>query len=280
MTDLFNRDISVTIGTTKIAARVVENGQAVARPTLRMAFSVEKSGASSPNKAELTVYNLNETHRQSLKETQPCIIEAGYVQQLEQIFSGDISYAASNKESTAWVTKIQLKDGGEKYASARINKSFGPGTQLTAVLNQAAKALGVGLGNSSTAFNDIVRGLKQFTKGVAVSGKVSDILDKYVSTAGLQWSIQDGQLQVLKPEETTQQQVLLLSPTSGLIGSPELGEKGIVKARTLLLGGLVPGRRVKFESLTVTGFFKLERVRHYGDTWGTDWYSELEAKPL
>jgi len=30
----------------------------------------------------------------------------------------------------------------------------------------------------------------------------------------------------------------------------------------------------------MNGFFRVEKVVHSGDTWGSDWYSELEAKPI
>jgi hypothetical protein len=281
VSDLFNRDIAVTVGTLRIAARVQEGDALVAKPTLRVAFSIEKSLNRDPNKAEITIYNLNEEHRKGLQKKLPCIIEAGYVGTMEKLFSGDVSYASHNRETTNWVSKLQSQDGGVQYTSARMSKSFGPGTQMSALLNQAASALGVGPGNASQAFGGALRGgLTQFTKGVSVSGRVSDVLDKYVSTAGLEWSIQDGQLQVLQPKGTTQQQVISLTPDSGLIGSPELGEKGIVKAKSLLMGGLLPGRKVHIEAALVTGFFRIEKVKHYGDTWGTDWYSDLEAKPL
>lgn len=283
MTDLFNRDISITVGTLKIAARVKQTGSdsLVARPTLRVAFAVEKSLNRDPNKAEVTIYNLNEEHRKALQKKQACIIEAGYVSTMEKIFNGDLTFVSHARESVNWASKIEAKDGGVQYQSARMNKSFRPGTQMSAVLNQAAQALGVGPGNAAQAFSGTLRGgLTQFTKGVTLSGRVSDVLDKFVTTAGLEWSIQDGQIQVLQPKSTTQQLLINLSPDSGLIGSPEMGEKGIVKAKCLLMGGLVPGRKVKLESAMVTGFFRIEKVRHSGDTWGSEWYSEMEAKPV
>jgi hypothetical protein len=283
MSDLFNRDIAVTVGTLRIAARVKQAGGSalVAQPTLRVAFAVEKSLNRDPNKAEISIYNLNDEHRKALQKKQACIIEAGYVNTMEKLFNGDLTFVSHNRETVDWVSKMQAKDGGVQYASARINKSFRPGTQMTAVLNQAAQALGVGMGNAQQAFSGSLRGgLTQFTKGVTLSGRVSDVLDKFVSSAGMEWSIQDGQLQVLQSKSTTQQFVINLSADSGMIGSPELGEKGIVKVRSLLMGGLLPGRKVKIESAMVTGFFRVEKVKHYGDTWGTDWYSEMEAKPV
>jgi hypothetical protein len=104
--------------------------------------------------------------------------------------------------------------------------------------------------------------------------------DKYVSTAGYQWSIQDGVLQVLAPSETTLETVYVLNSSSGMIGSPEKGEDGTIKGVSLLQGDIRPGRRIQFDSKMVKGTFKTERVIHTGDTWGQNWYTELEAKPI
>ena len=140
--------------------------------------------------------------------------------------------------------------------------------------------LGIGYGDSFNKLANPLRKLVIFKKGIVVEGKVSKLLDKYVSGAGYQWSIQDGVLQVLAPSETTLETVYVLNAASGLIGSPEKGEDGTVKAVSLLQGGIRPGRRIQLDSAMVQGTFKIERVIHHGDTWGKDWYTEVEAKPI
>ncbi len=114
----------------------------------------------------------------------------------------------------------------------------------------------------------------------ALSGKVSKLLDKYVTSAGYQWSIQDGQLQVLAPDETLLDMITILSSVTGLVGSPEQSEKGIIKARSLLQPSIIPGRRVTVFSKMITGSYKATKASIFGDTWGTDWYTEFEGKPV
>jgi hypothetical protein len=284
VSDLFNRDIVVVVNTIRIASRGLDDDPTLptVKPLLKMSFSVEKSANRDPNKAEVKIWNLTSEHRASLQKDQPLIIEAGYVGTTEQLFSGDITFVSHVREATDWITTVQCGDGAKQYSSARMNQSFGPGTQMSALLKGAADSLGVGLGNAAQKFSsgNFRGGLTEFTRGVTVSGRASDVLDKYCTTAGFQWSIQDGQLQVLQPNETTQQDVLSLTADSGLIGSPEVGEGGVVKAKCLLLGGLMPGRKCHIKSALIDGFFKLEKTKHFGDTWGQDWYSDLEGRPL
>jgi hypothetical protein len=301
MTELFNRDLTLNVGGAVINMHDVDPITRRIRPMLRVRFVVEKSGNRDPNRAEVIVYNLNRANRKVLEEGSnllektegafewPLVIEAGYVGSKSQIFSGDITYANSVRSGVDWVTTIEAEDGGKKYASKRINKSYGPGTTLQILLTDLAKALGVGLGNSAAKFaaaatdvNSRVfkRNFKRFQKGVVVRGRVSRNLDRYITSAGFLWSIQDGQLQVLGPDEVVVGTAVVLNKSTGLIGAPEKGEKGIVTARSLMQGLIIPGRRVILESESVTGQFKARDLKHFGDSHGNDWYTDFEGKPV
>lgn len=281
MAEYFNRDFSVQVGPRLIRAR--PDDEDVSRPTLRITFNVEKGDAKTPNQAEVTILNLSDNSRSAIQEKgAACIIEAGYVNNTSQIFAGDLQYASTKRSGPDWVTTFQTGDGSAKYRGARISESLPKGTQLTQAIEKAAGALGVGLGNAVEKIQEgnFRGGLQEFARGVVLQGRASDELDKLLKTAGLQWSIQDGQLQLLRANETTDDQAVVISSGTGMIGSPEVGEKGEVTVRTLLQGLIRPGGRVQLETEELNGLFKVGRVNHVGDTWGNDWYTELEAKPL
>jgi hypothetical protein len=302
MTDLFNRDFRCTIGAALISIQTPNplSPDTIA-PSLRASFRIEKTDSPEPNKATVEVYNLNTANRAILKEGAdlvakaiaaakklgvppswewPLVVEAGYTSGISQLFSGDVTFARSVKERVDWITTIEAEDGGPKFANARVNLSFGAGTTLVAILTTLAKEIGLGIGNSVAHFSVPLRKRILFKKGVVLSGKVSEILDTYCATAGYTWSIQDGQLQVLASTETLVEAVVKVSPSTGLVGSPELGEEGVVTFRSLLQGKIRPGKRVILDSKSVKGTFKVQRVTYIGDTWGTDWYSEVEGKPI
>lgn len=301
MTEFFNRDFQCLIGGAVISCQIPDMITETFQPSLRASFKVEKTSAKEPNKATIEVYNLSESNRSILKDGAdivartialaqkakvapvwqwPLIVEAGYVGSREQLFTGDVVYAQSKRDTTSWITTIEAEDGGIQFSNARIKQSFGPGTTLQTVLLACAKALGVGIGNSMTKLAAPKRSLVVYKKGLVLSGKVSDVLDKQCTNAGYKWSIQDGQLQLLAKGETLIESVPILSATSGLIGSPELGEAGSIKCQSLLRGTIKPGKRIIVESQLVKGTFKVDRVTHSGDTWGSNWYSEIEAKPV
>lgn len=295
---LYNRDFELSIGAQKIPIQHLNPLTKQITTAIRVAFSVEKSDNRDPNRASVDIYNLHESNRKVLQAGSdlveksrakgliydwPIVIDAGYAATKATIFSGDIVHAQSRSDGTEWITTIEAEDGGNKYASARISQTFGPGTTVTVVLTALANALGVGLGNSAAHFASGIpaaeRGFLAFDHGVALSGKVSTLLDKYVTSAGFVWSIQDGQLQVLAPDEPLIGMTTALAAATGLVGSPEQGEKGLISVRSLLQPSIIPGRLVTLVSNMLKGLYKATRVHHFGDTHGPEWYTEFEGKP-
>ena len=288
MTALFNRDFALKIGPTPLEIHlpgvpIIEDDKP--STTLRVVFDIEKTSSSEPNQAEVLIYNLNETHRKLLQQFAgkpaqffPLSIEAGYMGTRELIFMGDILNADSYREGVSWLTKINASDGGNKYVSKRLNKTFAKGTLLITLLMSVIAASGLGAGNSAILAAS-PRGFTVFQKAVTVDGRISDILDKYVASAGFQWSIQNGQIQIREPMKATGEPVVLLNQYFGLIGTPEVGEKGKINFTSLLQGSIRPGRRTMIESLSANGLFVVESARYSGDTWGGDWYVQADAVP-
>ena len=279
--DLFNRNIVLQINTTQITARSLTNLDK-SRPTLRIVFKIEKNLAEQPNKSTVAVYNLSEVTRKFLSVGHLVRVQAGYTKTLTDIFSGTVSYINQGREGADWISTFHCADSLAQYTSARMNKSYTTGTPIKRLLMDAVATMGVGLGNSIEAIAgpSMRKGFTTFLKGAVASGKVSDILTKYLGSTGYNWSIQDGQLQVIGKGLPTREPAIVLSSTSGLIGSPELGEKGLVKAKSLLQGGFHAGRMVSIISRGINGIFVTEKVVHSGDTWGADWTTDIDARPL
>lgn len=278
MSDLFNREITVTVGEVEISSKYQEF-----LPPLRVIFNVEKTNQPEPHTAKLEIWNLSDDTRSKFRtEKIPVRLDAGYRDESSLIFSGDMSYASTIRQGVNWVTSFQAGDGEQAIRSARINENAKGPVKLRAVIKQVAKSLGVGLGNLTKKLDagGFRKQIDELSNGAVLSGKSSKILDDMLKTAGFEWHIENGELVVTSPQETSQETAIVLSIENGLIGSPEVGEKGIVKAISLLQAGLYPTRKVELIADAVGGHFKVIRVVHSGDTWSTDWYSELEAKPL
>lgn len=254
---------------------------------LDIAFRVEKSTKRTPNKAEIRVWNLNETSRSIVETGDPrvVILRAGYAEDGDPppvIFLGDIRKARTEIDGVDVVTVIPGRDGGAAFSDARISKVYPAGTQVTRAIRDAVDALGIGPGNLSEfeAALALRGGASVFPDGYVANGPARSTLDALIRGAGLRWSIQGGALQVQSRGGALATQAVLLTPDTGLVGSPTKNEKGIVTARSLLQKGLDPGRRVTVESRLVSGEYEIRRVVYEGETAGVAWYATLELRPI
>lgn len=287
---LFDREIVLEIGTRRIASRDATTGER--KPILRVQFKIERTLQPEPNTADVSIFNLSKESRAAVQEKGILSeIEAGYFGLISLIFRGDLDYGSTVRVGPDWVTTFQASDGGKQFRSSRINLPFDAGTKIGDVINQAAKQLGVGLGNvASEVAKGIPRGTAlQYVKGLVLSGQTSKEFTKILKRAGFGWSIQDNQIQLTRPGQVLNPgEAIVLNQATGLIGSPEQGEKGLIKVRSLLQPELQPGKRIQIQAGArdlsgvpeIDGFFRIEKTTFSGDTWGGDWYSDVEARPV
>lgn len=280
---------------------------------LDVAFRVVKTLKKEPNSCELTIFNLNADHRAQLAQLEKPVVQikAGYRGRPETgaaaaaaaaaaavaalgnsvtrndpgvglVFLGDVRSAGSVYEPPDWVTTLESGDGETASQFARINRSFAKGTSLKTALREAAKAIGVGIGNAIKKAEEgkLLDAGGEFLNSLTLSGPATKEMDRLVKSAGLEWSIQDGVLQILSPGKPLEDTSVLLSPTTGLVGVPTIDSDGIVKIRALLNADIIPGRQIELQSKTVTGRFRAERCEYTGSKFDRDFYVEIEGKEL
>lgn len=251
---------------------------------LRVQFKVQKTITKEPNTAEIQVFNLApETRKQLQSRGTLCILMAGYEGKLSQIFSGDSRTIDHVRDGADWTTKIQCGDGEFAMRFAISKGSYGPGTPKAKVLIDTIKAMVADPGN---AVDKLANVTEQYVSGFSMNGKASVELESQLKGLGLEYSIQDGRLQILGDADTTKESAVLLDAQAGLVGSPQhgtpeiIGGPGIVKIKTLLNANCRPGRQAKIQSLNLNGFFKIMKVTHAGDTHGGEWYTDCETRAL
>jgi hypothetical protein len=142
------------------------------------------------------------------------------------------------------------------------------------------KALGVGDGNIAKTMAKLraTGAANLFEDGITISGSAADHLTNFTRSAGLEWSIQDGALQVTDRDKVLDGFALRLNSTSGLIESPTVDPKGVLTARVLLQPSIRVGGLLVLDSLTVKGNWRIQRAVWECDTHGRPWYVTVEAK--
>ena len=246
-----------------------------------LSFKVARTLNATPNTCELKLYNLSETSRAHLAAGALVRLEAGYVSGLTLLFSGDVRRVHTKVEGTERVTTIEAGDGERAHRGARVLRSFGPSATVDTVVAALAEAAGVGVGNAREAligagFGRVPGGYPQ---GTVVDGAIADELTRVCASAGFEWSIQDGVLQLLQRGSALDRLAVVLSADTGLLEA-SVSKSGKLSAKALLIPDLVPGRKVDVRSPNARGLFRVTKAEYAGDTTGDDWTTSLEGSPL
>jgi hypothetical protein len=242
---------------------------------LRITFSIEKNNESTPNKSEISVYNLAPDTRSIISAkntrarlyvgyyglTKNALINAGINlnSNVALIFAGNIHKVTEEIKVPDLITKIELADGENVYRNSRLEKGYPPNINLRSIFADLNKAMGIGKGSQDEIPN------VKYANGVTLSGLTRDHLDTLCKANGLEWSIQDEQLQIITKGNGTSDSIVVLDSNTGLIASPNKTDTG-VEFTSLMQPSIRPGRRVQVDSRILKGTFIVRNVTHSGDS--------------
>lgn len=256
----------------------------------------------------LIVYNLNAVTEGSILEDGFQIsIQGGYQQgQYGEIFTGDIIQTFRNRENGVdyrleIVAVKGIWDLDCNYVRATVAAGSTPRTQIQAVAQQADKPIQVGSVSKNLNQTPLPRG-KVFFGTPA----------KYLRAIGVEndahfW-IYDDKVTVQKvADEIPEDQCLVLTPATGLIGTPVYSNDGIhismlldarVKLGTLIKidNSIIQRQQIQLDQAQAmsdpkkaagmnqvpqpwmfdqSGEYQVFSVSHSGDTWGNTWKTDV-----
>ncbi len=285
MSELFRRRLRVTVGEFEAGSLRPEDGDPDAA-TLRIAAKVEKNRAASPNRTTVEIYNLSKDRRGSIQKNDLLVIEAGYADSVGQIFQGDITEISHVRSGANWITKLMAGDGTKAFRSARCSESFAPGTKADQVIRKLVNDYGLKLGNAEKMLQKKAA-ITEYLNGKVLHGQVHQQLERILKDVGLEYSIQDGTLQLIEIGRAFDGAPVMLDPSSGLIGSPEFGETGegankvvTLKVKSLLHHGIVPGRLIDLQSETKDAIVRVDKLTHTVDNYAQAFYTDVQASVI
>lgn len=232
---------------------------------LEIVADVEQTRRKRPNKASITVQGLS-------AESAAFITGAEVV---EVVSSEGLLYRGNPRRvRRAWKmpdseTEIACKDGGRLYRDASLTRSYAPGVTSRTVLADLTASIGAGLEILGTLPEQV------YESGYCAAGKVRDIITDVVESLDCAWSIQDGVVQILALGAPSTGGALLKAG-SGLVGSPEVTDKGIA-LKALLMPRLRPGRLFRLESRSLTGWYRVTKCQHKAGSRGDPWETAVDA---
>ncbi len=241
---------------------------------LHISFSVERADTESANTAKVTLWNLSPEHLAELnKDDCVVVLRAGYGSVMPLIFTGVVTYAKTKKDGSDVATEIELVDNRIELRDTYVSVSYAGNVNCKTLIQDTADQMGLTVSFSYNAeFKDI-------PNGFSCVGPASDVLTKACNTSGLIWDIQNGILQVKKPNDTMSREVYELSAETGLINTPErvqISEEDDKyqygwDVEFLMNAAITIDDYVYLNSIYVTGYFRVYSIAIEGDNYEGSW---------
>ncbi|MBX4889765.1 phage protein [Rhizobium bangladeshense] len=256
---------------------------------IRIEFNIDKDTSSSPNSADITIFNLSESHRNSVgKEFDAITLEAGYIPpegdgNVGVIFKGAVRDVEHRREGPNILTIISCGDGTKALKRATISKSFPKGTPVKDVVDELYKQLEKeGVSRGEWKFPDDVES-KTFKRPYAVCGTCARELDTIGRGNGFYWNIQNETMEIV-PGNGFIGGVVLISPETGMIGTPAITDNG-VRVAALLNPDVRPNRRVQLKSDTLEmngddGMYRVTSVSYSGNNMDGEFKIDITAESV
>jgi len=118
-----------------------------------------------------------------------------------------------------------------------------------------------------------------FAGGWAHSGLWRKALFDILVPLGYYWTIQGGVIYVLHGSSTAPGNVPLLSPETGMIGSPTRTKKGC-NVSSVLNSAIVAGRGIQVSSQFFSGLYRCNVVEQKYDTDGLVWRTDAQTEVI
>lgn len=209
----------------KRRAQVVvgKGGAGVLIEELRIEFEVVKTIDPSPNTAVIKIFNLSPENEARIKnEFDDVLLNCGYEDAMRLTFRGNIKHVYRYRSGNDYITEIEAADGDKDFRNAVMNETLAAGTTNKQLVDRASGSFS---GGTKQGFVDVPH--KARLRGKVVSGNTRDVLHEVAKDSGANWSIQDGQLVIVKASSVAPGEAIVIRADTGMLGAPEINDKGI-----------------------------------------------------
>lgn len=275
---------------------------------LRCTFHIQQQPLSSPNLAEIRVYNVSKAvgrrFVQPGSEFKIVTLDAGYQDNHGVICKGNIVAARYGRVTpTETALDLFVNDGDQAHNFATVSKTFAAGSTPKDHFDESVKAMGghgVKLGHLGIDLSK-----PKYPKPIVLFGMARDVLHDIAGPREAMWSIQNHELQMVDKDKPIPGGAVKLNSDSGMIGmatqeidwitvkcliNPQIKVNGTVhideasiqRARPIsdLPNGWDSPQNSLMPDIAADGLYKVLKIDFQGDTRGTVWYQTLACRPL
>lgn len=252
-------------------------------PVLRVQFELERQMVAAADKGKINIYNLLTENRNAITRGSTVRLVAGYRGRAGLLFTGYVRKVETNQADADVITSLECGDAEPALTYATVNRSYAMPVSLAQVLQDLASDMRVDLGGTIVSVKPgVIKGLPDKTyPRLSLEGPVKKALDALLKPLNIDWTIQSEKLIILPRNGTQYVSAVVISETSGMIGTPALNEK-YMTFQSLLNTQIVPGVLIELRSANqkLNGFYKVRTCKYQGDSHDAPWSIACEAEAL
>ncbi len=237
--------------------------------------STKSYRGSKPNECTHTIHNLSEATIAQLEAPNQILQVKAGTTFIGELFKGDITTrgVVTKNDIPNRTTTITAKDGRRIYRDTKVSRAYPPGITIQSVVLDLFALTGLPVGSES------VYPPGTFPGGWAHQGLWRQALNEALLPFNYFWTIQGGVIYSLNDTVPPPGNVPLLSPETGLIGSPTRTKQGF-NAASVLNSAIIVGRGIQVKSQFLTMLGRSAVVEHKYDTDGLIWRTDAQAEAI
>lgn len=211
--------------------------------------------------------------------------------QYGKIFDGQITWPSRQRDGVNYILTLAAIDGDEPLHKGFISKTVNRGLNARGIIEAAAKN-----NEKKTLLGTISDGLSEqrLPRGKVFFGNPIGFIRDAARGNDADVYIEDGSLNVVRIPDKTPEEAIVITPESGLIGTPTQTQDGIeftillnpnITIRSLIkLSGITTINEVengtgneKQSALDDEFMYQVIGLTHSGDTRGNEWYTHIKG---
>lgn len=272
-----------------------QTGEGLQVTDLQVTFDISKStdNKKKTNSAAIEVYNLSTEHIKLLDTDYPAAtFSAGYLDTggPKRLFSGQVTHVTTRKAGTDRVTQLTLGSGYVELNQQVLSEFVPEGQPPKAAAERLIKAIGAdrGVFNGTNLNNPLIY-------GYPLSGTPKEMLNEICEKYACNWQLDDNVVYIHDNDRANTenfQQAYVISKYTGLIETPyrvsgdrqrstkDKVKKPGIQMKILLNPDIRAGDIIYLEDTLITGWLKVDSLRHTGGWRSPTWYTEIRATSL
>lgn len=238
--------------------------------------------------ADIAVYNLAKTtEAQVFKKYEYVGLRAGYQDNIDFIFKGEIQNIVREKSGSNRITRLICRSGANTQDVSTVNKSFESGVTVPALIRECAESMGLPIVINDADFADA----PPYISGYILSGDPKKKMNQLSRSHNFSWLIDNEKLIVTRNNSYRPGGISTISTATGMEGVPEITEVGAT-VNTRMRPDIAIGGRFRIESEFAQvnfsniyfqdvpetlgqGEYRVQKLQYDGDSYGDKWTTRV-----